>query len=190
VTTATTGVANVAATNTFTAINTFDAVTLFKDRAIFYDTVNVVSTVDISQAGIPVGVFQGLALLTGHYTAPTWINIPLDAANFAANTFYPDGPQYCTIQYGTAVNVIIRGVIEETADYLNDTDNRIIFNMPVGTRPLKRHQFLQSGGNGGQAGAFLVNTDGNVMYLAGASISETPGSAKTFHLDGINYWTN
>jgi hypothetical protein len=179
---ATSASAKLVANNQYTGTN------VFRGRTIFMDRVSLGSTADITDN--ENDVFRELRLLRSHYTAPVWINIALNPTNFIQNDYYPDGPQYCVIQYGTASHVSIRGVISENNNYFTDTDSRLIFVMPLGVRPAARHMFLQPGGNNGQAGAFLINHDGNVIYLAGNSLVKEENTTASFHLDGMNYWTN
>jgi hypothetical protein len=180
--TATSASAKLVANNQYTGTN------VFRGRTIFMERVSLGSTFDITDN--ENDVFRELRLLRSHYTAPEWINIALNPTNFIQNDFYPNGPQYCVIQYGAASHVSIRGVISENANYFTDTDSRFIFNMPLGARPAARHMYLQPGGNNGQAGAFLINHNGDVTYLAGNSLVKEEGTTASFHLDGMNYWTN
>jgi hypothetical protein len=181
-TSTTTASAQLVANNQYTGIN------VFCGRTIFMDKVSLGSTAEITDNENEV--FRELRLLRSHYTAPEWRNIALDPTNFTPSDYYPNGPQYCVIQYGTASHVSIRGVIGENNNYFTDTDNRFILNMPLGARPAARHMFLQPGGNNGQAGAFLINHNGDVTYLAGNSLVKEEGTTASFHLDGMNYWTN
>jgi hypothetical protein len=137
-----------------------------------------------------IKVFRDLELLRSHFTAPTWVTVTLDPAHFRADGYWPEGPQYTKFQYGDSYKVQLRGEIREKDDYLNATDTRVLFNLPVGYRPLKRQMFMCGGGSGGVAASVLVNTDGNVLFMPQSSVVEPAESVSSLYLCPISFFTN
>jgi hypothetical protein len=177
-------------------INVWKQTNHFTDTAVFYENVSLHMSADI-QGGAnstwdnpTIKVFRELELLRSHFTAPTWVTVTLDPAHFRADGYWPEGPQYTKFQYGDSYKVQLRGELREKDDYLNATDTRVLFNLPVGYRPLKRQMFMCGGGSGGVAASVLVNTDGNVLFLAQSSVVEPAESVSSLYLCPISFFTN
>jgi hypothetical protein len=137
-----------------------------------------------------IKVFRDLELLRSHFTAPTWVTVTLDPANFRDDGYWPEGCQYTRIQYGDSYKVQLRGELREKDDYLNATDTRVLFTLPVGYRPPRRQVFSCGGGSGGVSASILVNVDGNVLFLAQSSIVEPDESVTSLYLCPISFFTN
>ena len=181
---ATTNLASVVAENEFTEKCSFVVNTIFKNLLIVYPDA------DVTKPGVDGGiyVFRELELLRSMWTTPTWVNVELVPAHFTAGTYYAT-PQYTKFQYGAASMVKLRGEMQERDDYLNSSDTRRLFTLPLGYRPANRHLFVCAGGNGRIAATVLVNHNGDVLYLAQSSVVEHD-SVNTLWLDSISFFTN
>jgi hypothetical protein len=139
----------------------------------------------ISDGGI--SVIRELELLRSHFTAPTWVDIPLNTEHFMEST-----AQYCAIRHGDAFRVYIRGHLLEKSgsNYFNDTDDSHLFTIPADHCPIVASAYLVPGGEGPQMATIFVSTDGSVILLADKSYRNSPGSTANIFLNGIDYWTN
>ena len=139
----------------------------------------------VSDGGI--SVIRELELLRSHFTAPTWVDIPLNTEHFMEST-----AQYCAIRHGDAFRVYIRGHLLEKSgsNYFNDTDDSHLFTIPTGHCPIVASAYLVPGGEGPQMATIFVSTDGSVILLADKSYRNSPGSTANIFLNGIDYWTN
>jgi hypothetical protein len=174
--------------------NVFEGVNIFEQNALFRRRILLTSDGDVSRevpgAGGAIYAFRELEALRSHFTAPTWVTVTLDPANFRDDGYWPEGPQYTRIQYGDSYKVQLRGELREKDDYLNATDTRVLFTLPVGYRPPRRQVFSCGGGSGGVSASILVNVDGNVLFLAQSSIVEPDESVTSLYLCPISFFTN
>ena len=182
--TATAALASLAGTNTFLGQCLFELMAVFKSLLIVYPEA------DVTQPGDGGGIylFREMKSLRSFYTTPTWVNVELVHAHFTAGTYYAT-PQYTKFQYGAASMVKLRGEMQERDDYLNSSETRRLFTLPLGYRPANRHLFVCAGGNGRIAATVLVNHNGDVLYLAQSSVVEHD-SVNTLWLDSISFFTN
>jgi hypothetical protein len=136
---------------------------------------------------VEIKVVRELELLRSHFTAPTWVDIPLNTEHFMEST-----AQYCAIRHGDAFRVYIRGHLLEKSDsnYFNDTDDSYLFTIPTVHWPIVASAYLVPGGGGPQMATILVSTDGSVTLLADSSYRKTTDSTNNIFLNGIDYWTN
>jgi hypothetical protein len=135
--------------------------------------------------------------LDGTMPTPVWNDAPILKTQswhpFTSGIFY-DAPQYARFQYGDAFLVKLRGEITENTNIeneftLNGIDTRVLFVLPVGFRPAKRHLFLCAGGNGGVVATVLVNHNGHVLFMPASSVIPEPASLNTLWLDSISFFT-
>jgi hypothetical protein len=185
---ATNTLASKSVSNVFEGANRFDRHTLFNQMCELDSKTDMIR--EVPDTGVPIFVFRELESLRSHWTAPTWVTVTLDPEHFAADGFYADGPQYTTFRYGSSSMVKMRGEVKEKGDYFNATENRVLFVLPAGHRPLKRHMFVCGGGSGGVAASVLVNTNGDVLFMPLSSVVEPAESVKTLWLDPISFFTN
>ena len=185
----TSGHALLAERNVFTDDTIFQGISYFTGQSSFYEPISLVNAADISGVS-GIRVFRELELLRSHFTAPTWVTVTLDPANFRDDGYWPEGPQYTRIKYGSSYMVQLRGEVKEKDDYLNATDGRVLFDLPVGYRPLKRQMCMCGGGNGGVAASVLVNTNGNVLFMPQSSVVEPAESVSSLFLCPISFFTN
>jgi hypothetical protein len=185
----TSGHALLAERNVFIDDAIFQGISYFLKSIRLYDGAILSMNTDIIGDG-GISVIRELELLRSHFTAPTWVTVTLDPANFRDDGYWPEGPQYTKIQYGNSYKVQLRGEVRERDDYLNATDTRTLFNLPDGYRPPKRQLFSCGGGSGGVSASILVNTDGNVLFMPQSSVVEPAESVTTLYLCPISFFTN
>jgi len=136
---------------------------------------------------VEIRLVRELELLRSHFTAPTWVDIPVNPDHFMEST-----AQYCAIRHGDAFRVYIRGHLLEKSgsNYFNDTDDSYLFTIPTDHWPIVASAYLVPGGDDPQMATILVSTDGSVTLLADKSYRKTPDSTNNIFLNGIDYWTN
>jgi hypothetical protein len=177
-----------------TDVNYFEQVNFFERHTLFRQKIMMSSDYDIQRevpdAGGIIYVFRELESLRTHWTTPEWITAALDQTHYQPG-YYPN-PQYVKFKYGGAWLVKMRGDVNERSgtDYLNSEDTRVLFVLPIGYRPTRRHVFVCAGGNGAVVASVLVNTNGEVLFMAQSSFVDHAGSVASVWLDSISFFVD